>query len=344
MAACLINIFSLAYLADRVSEDTTDTIFATWGAALSETIPSPTFTILELHEELDQIKFTYLLALGFLNIAALVVLILFISKIALEPTRDAINAQRNFIGYTAHELRTPLSIARTNIEATLLSRETITKEECLTELAQTMNELDSLAGIINNLVTLNTLSNFVPSEYHHYDVHELIHEVTASFSETAAQKKVTMRTDSTPGLIVWANKNAIKQMIGNVVANAISYSNQGGNILVRAYPISQRYVRIMISDYGVGIAKDDLPYIFKPFYRSALIQNRKEGGSGLGLSIVRELVRLHLGRVSVQSAIGEGTTVTIDLPVFKHRAKNASDRSKQLSGHEVVYNFARGGE
>ncbi len=338
---CVANLISLAMLAHYVSEGTLDTIFSTWGTALVEEIPAPAFTILELQDEVERVQEHYFLIVGTLNVLAILLLWIATSKVALEPTRDAISAQQNFIAHTAHELRTPLSVARTNIEVTLLDAETIDKDTCVAELRGVLSELDALAGIINNLVMLNSITNFAPAEYHYHDLHEIAEEVVKSQQVFAARKSITLAVESTPDLLVWSNRNALKQMLGNIVGNAINFTPEGGTVLVRVHQLSPRYMRLTVKDSGIGIAKEELQYVFKPFYRSPAVQSRDDGGSGLGLAIVRELVRLHLGRISIQSELEKGTTVLIDLPIIKRRGRFTRSRDKTETAHSISFNYSR---
>lgn len=338
----ILNIGSLLLVTHYISEETLAAILDRWGVTLHQGVPSPSFTIIDLREELAFVQQYYFFAVGTIQLAVMAVLVFIVSKVVLEPIREAIGAQRNFIGYTAHELRTPLSIARTNIEATLLTKASNKPEDYVEELKRTMVELDTLAGIINNLVTLNALGNFEPAEYHHYDLTEILGEVARANADFAERKEVALDVESTPGLMVWANRNGLKQMIGNIVGNAINFSDPGKHVSVRAFQYSPQFVRLVVQDEGIGIAEDDLPYIFKPFYRSPAIQSNRDGGSGLGLAIVRELVRLHRGSISLASVKGEGTTVTVDLPVFRRRAMRTG-RARKDEQRRIGFDFSQGG-
>lgn len=336
----VLNIISLALVAYYVSNQTVDALFAMWGNSLAE-IPSPSFTVMALQEQLDSINSYYLFLIGSLNIFGILFLGILASKIGLEPTRDAINTQKNFIGHTAHELRTPIAIARTNIETTLLLEESVGKAECIEELQRTLVELDALADIINNLVMLNTLTNLEPAEYHNHDLNPIIEEVVDSLQEFISTKNIDFTVESSPNLIVWSNRNALKQMISNLVGNAINFTPEYGSVTVRAYRLSERYIRFQVIDTGIGIPKEELPYIFKPFYRASATQGREDGGSGLGLSIVRELVRLHMGRIGFQSEVGKGTEVTVDLPILRRRARITVDRHVPENVNMVTFNYSR---
>lgn len=340
---CAANIVSLAVMADLVGDATQEAIFERWGTALVTDVPAPSFTVLDLQEDIDDIERYYLALIGAINLLGVLFLGAVASRFAIEPTRDAISAQRNFIAHTAHELRTPLSIARTNIEVTLLDKENVTTEAYINELERTLTELDALAGIINNLVMLNTLTNLEAAEYHYHDLDEVVREVVESYREYVARKSLTLSVESAPGLLVWSNRNALKQMVGNLLGNAINFTNEHGAVTVRAFKFSSRHIRLMISDTGIGIAHEELAYIFKPFYRSPAADEQHESGSGLGLAIVRELVRLHSGRIRVQSVLGEGTSVTVDLPIVKRARVFSRDRKKETD-NTVTFNYSHGKE
>ncbi len=123
-----------------------------------------------------------------------------------------------------------------------------------------------------------------------------------------------------PGL-VWGNPSALEQIVTNIVKNAVSYTpkDANGSVTVIVRP-SQESVSLVVSDTGIGIAEEDLFHVFEPFYRADMSRVRriKKSGSGLGLTIVSELVRVHRGKIQVQSTLGKGTSVSIELPTSAH--------------------------
>ena len=135
------------------------------------------------------------------------------------------------------------------------------------------------------------------------------------------------------------------QIIMNVVKNAINYTPRGGRISVTVEQISTpgnglpAHVEIIVSDSGAGIARQDLFHIFEPFYRAEQSRNRSYGGSGLGLAIVSELVKLHHGKITVRSAVGRGTTVSISLPSATVPASDHSLRHRKILD-EVAVDFS----
>jgi signal transduction histidine kinase len=105
----------------------------------------------------------------------------------------------------------------------------------------------------------------------------------------------------------------LRQVLGNLVGNALRYTPRGGTIVLAARPHDGR-ARIVVSDSGPGIATEDLPHVFDRFYRSDAARARASGGSGLGLAIAQALVRAHQGTISVESEPGQGARFIVDLP------------------------------
>ncbi|MBQ9996728.1 MAG: ATP-binding protein, partial [Clostridia bacterium] len=121
---------------------------------------------------------------------------------------------------------------------------------------------------------------------------------------------------------ITADRQRIEQVILNILSNAIKYTPDGGKIDIKLTQLPKKFVRIEIADNGIGIPDDDIGHLFERFYRVEKSRTQDAGGTGLGLAIAKELVEAHGGRIAVKSALGEGTTVTIDLPVECKLEKN----------------------
>jgi len=126
---------------------------------------------------------------------------------------------------------------------------------------------------------------------------------------------VDLRVEVPEGLVLFADPEAARQVLTNLLDNALRYTPEGGRIIVRAAP-GNGGVSLQVSDTGSGIAREHLPRIFERFYRADPSRARSEGGTGLGLSIVRHLVESHGGRVTAESELGQGTTIRCWFPGF----------------------------
>ena len=121
---------------------------------------------------------------------------------------------------------------------------------------------------------------------------------------------------------VFADQQRFKQIVLNLVNNALRYTPDGGTIVLRAYEKNQWFV-FEVEDNGMGISAEDLPYIFQRFYRAEKSRDRATGGSGLGLAITKGYVEAHGGTIEVKSALGRGTTFTVQLPRYEEGAEEA---------------------
>lgn len=235
-----------------------------------------------------------------------------IAYIALKPTRNALASQKQFIGNVAHELRTPLAIIKTNIEVALLEGKLNPKLR--DTLIGNVDELDRTSDIINNLLSLNTLLNPERVEFSNINLGTVAEMAVAKLSALSKQKKITISVTKGEFLIVWGNSVALEQVAINLIKNAIIYTPLDGSIDVTVAPNYRGYIELRVRDNGVGIAREDLFHVFEPFYRADRSRSRAHGGSGLGLTIVSELVKLHRGKITMQSTEKHGTTALVSLP------------------------------
>lgn len=239
------------------------------------------------------------------------------ARFMLWPTRNTLHYQKLFISNVAHELRTPLSIIKTSAEVALLDEHM--PHDVRTTLHEIGHELDRISEIINNLLSLNSLTRPERMQLRNVDLGALIDSVVARYSPLARERSVEIVIKKDLYGIVWGNATALEQIIANLLKNAISYTQKGngGVVTVSMQPDYRGSVIFSVIDNGIGISQKDLVHIFEPFYRAdtSRVRDIRKGGSGLGLAIVNEIVRTHHGRITIQSARNQGTTVSVYLPI-----------------------------
>jgi signal transduction histidine kinase len=237
-----------------------------------------------------------------------------IARITLSPVRNALTAQKQFIGNIAHELRTPIAIIKTNTEIGLMENKLTADMKSM--MASNIEELDRISEIINNLLSLSALINPEKMVFRPLDLSALTQEVAEKFERLAevSGNRLTVHT-KTPAWII-GNATALTQVIGNLLKNAINYTPPNGAITVAVSINAHNQIELYIRDTGIGIARKDLDRIFEPFYRAEQSRTRSKGGSGLGLSIAAEMVKLHKGHIAIRSSLGRGTTVTVKIPAL----------------------------
>ena len=239
----------------------------------------------------------------------------FIARVALIPTHNALESQKQFIGNVAHELRTPLTIIRTNTEVALMKP--VLDDEVHRYLKSTIEEIDRISEIINNLLSLSASMRPERIEFGDVDLGVVLHSVMDKLRGLAQSKNLEFEARVSERRAVWGNETALEQIALNVLKNAILYTPRAGRVLVTIEPVYPNFIELTVHDSGIGIARSDLFRIFEPYYRTDPSRQRSAGGSGLGLTIVSELVKLHRGKITVRSGEGRGTTVSILLVAGK---------------------------
>jgi signal transduction histidine kinase len=167
---------------------------------------------------------------------------------------------------------------------------------------------------------LLTFSNLVHPEkikFGAVNMGDVIDTSVKKLEELVKKRGVQLTVDKISPNAVLGNVTALEQITINLIKNAIAYNREGGSVNVSVGPDYKGNIVLEVRDTGIGISQDDLIHIFEPFYRAERSRNRQSGSTGLGLTIVSELVKLHYGKISVSSYEKKGTTVTVLLPYNK---------------------------
>jgi two-component system sensor histidine kinase NblS len=233
-------------------------------------------------------------------------------------------AKSQFISNVSHELRTPLFNIKTYIETLHDYGEDLGLEE-RQEFLQTVNhETDRLTRLVNDVLDLSKLESGRNYHLDGVDLSQAIEQTLRTYQLNAKDKGIELLPEIPPNLpLVMGNYDLLLQVFGNLIGNALKFTEAGGRVVIRTYlldtkPNSQNQlpqVRIEIADTGIGIALEDQEAIFDRFFR---VENRVHTleGTGLGLSIVRNIVERHHSQVHLVSEVGVGTTFWFDLAVF----------------------------
>ena len=261
-----------------------------------------------------------------------------IQEQALDLARTAAEqadaSKTRFLATMSHELRTPLN-------AIIGFSEMIVQEDVLMidairrkEYAQLINDSGQhLLSVVNGILDMSKMEsgNFEISPEPFAPRAALINccNLLALKARENAIDLVTRAPDDLP--VMTGDPRAFKQIVLNLVANAIKFTERGGSVTVSAGVEGSRLV-LRVSDTGVGISADDLKRIGNPFFQAGKTYQRRHEGTGLGLSIVKSLVALHAGEINVQSRLDEGTTVTVALPLaFTPKAEQTSSNIATLT-------------
>jgi two-component system phosphate regulon sensor histidine kinase PhoR len=231
--------------------------------------------------------------------------------------RQAERLRQDFVANVSHELKTPLAVIKSSIE-TLVDGAAEEPESRQLFLQQIVREADRLEELIKDLLSLARIeSGHLRLEPQAIPLDRAISECLERHHPRAESKTLTLvekpPKDGPADVAVWADADALRQVLDNLVDNAIKYTPNGGRITVR-WSVAADTVSFEVEDTGVGIPAADLPRVFERFYRVDKARSRAVGGTGLGLAIVKHLVQAMKGQVRVHSTVGKGTTFRVTLP------------------------------
>ncbi len=230
-----------------------------------------------------------------------------------ERMNEAMLSQKRFLADASHEMRSPLTIMKGDIEIAL--RRERDKEEYIRVLESNLEEIDRLEFLVKDLMFLartdasELVLNMAPVE-----LSQVLDEVCSRLIPMAVAKGIKLECDSTCSgkAVVDADADRLIQLFVNIIENALRYTSEGGAVRVLLQSIAGVY-KVVVSDTGIGIPEDELERIFDRFYRVDKARARASGGSGLGLCICKWIVEAHDGEISIKSREGEGTQVTVML-------------------------------
>jgi len=218
-----------------------------------------------------------------------------------------------FTADASHELRTPLTILRGELEAAV--EQSQPAPELRETIGSALEETERLSRIVESLMAISRLdAGEARMELDTLDLSELAATTTEQMRLLAEDKNIALRCESDKQVSVEGDRARLKQVIVNLVDNAIKYTPAGGHVGVKVGGSNGSAV-LEVSDNGVGIPPEALPHIFERFYRADKARSRQMGGAGLGLSIIKAIVTAHGGQVRVESVEGEGSRFLIELPI-----------------------------
>jgi heavy metal sensor kinase len=228
---------------------------------------------------------------------------------------DAIQTSKQFVADASHELRTPLTVLRGELES--LAQDALLKAQTRESLGSLLEEVDRLTEVVESLLALSKLdAGEAISERVRFDLAELVSTTAEQMSLLAEDKQIRVECDAAPDVFVEGDRSRMKQVVVNLLDNAIKYTQNGGNVLLRIARDGDTAV-LEVVDNGIGIPTEALPHMFKRFFRVDDSRSRDQGGAGLGLSIVESICAAQGAEVDVTSRPGSGSCFRVRQPLAR---------------------------
>ena len=222
--------------------------------------------------------------------------------------------RQEFVANVSHELRTPLSLIKSAAETLIDGGKD--EPESLTRFLQIIDKhANRLTLLIDDLLMLSTLdSGNIRLALQSVSLAVAVQEVADDLRGRAHTRGVTIKNQVEPALIVQADPDRLRQVISNLIDNAIKYGRIEGEVVISARALDSRRIEVSVQDDGPGIPAEACARIFERFFRGDKARSREQGGTGLGLAIVKHVVQAHGGEVRVESAPGAGARFSFTLP------------------------------
>ncbi len=229
----------------------------------------------------------------------------------IERIDNAFKSQKRFIANASHEIKTPLTVIQTELE---ILEKKLRDGDSQESVKNALSEIENLTKLTNSLLTIVKLdASQSRLNLSKIRIDELLADCVQTMNKAAMNKDIRINLSIEDAFEIEADNEKLKSVFLNLIDNAIKYSFPNSTILVRLEEILNDQTKIIIENSGPGILPQDIPYIFNRFYRSN--DTRAEiNGSGLGLAIAKEIIELHLGKITVESKTGEKTIFSVFLP------------------------------
>ncbi|MBR0061670.1 MAG: sensor histidine kinase [Selenomonadaceae bacterium] len=261
-------------------------------------------------------KATYAqVVLGFIALLIASAIGYYMAGKAFLPLKEAYDKQKQFAADASHELRTPLAVLMSSAEL-LLADPSIQNPFLRQVLEDVKSEVKKMTNLVSELLMVaRSDNNALKVKIQRLDLSEILQQVVRTMIPIAEKKNIRLMGENFVKTPINADEQKIKQLAIILVDNAIKYTPEGGSVLVELESVDAKRVTFSVMDSGIGIAAEDLDKVFERFYRVDKARSREMGGNGLGLAIASEIVKLHEGKISVASKLGEGTKFTVELKV-----------------------------
>jgi heavy metal sensor kinase len=232
----------------------------------------------------------------------------------LERLDAAFNEMRQFSADASHELQTPLTILKGEIEVALRSPRTPEEYRCTLESA--LEEINRIARLVEGLLLLARAdAGVLRMDNREVNLTQLLSEVYDQTRILAEAKNLNLSLDPLQSLWVQGDPELLRRLLLNLVDNGIKYTPPGGQVTL-SLQREGKWASLKVRDTGIGLSPEEQNQIFKRFYRSAEARSRGEGGAGLGLCIARSIAEAHGGKIQVESTSGQGSTFSVLLPLL----------------------------
>ncbi len=234
---------------------------------------------------------------------------------SLKPILRSFEQLKQFTSDASHELRSPLTAIRASI-AVMQSHPERVHPADVEKLKAIASASAQMSQLVDDLLLLARMDRQVPDRaaWRHIALDEILEDLVDLYSDRAGEANISLKSQLIPNLEVYADASQLFRLFTNLLSNALQYTPSGGTVTV-SLQRSRTHALIRIEDTGIGIASDQLPYIFDRFWRADQARSQHQAGSGLGLAIAKTIAQSHGGDITVHSQLGQGSCFQVKIPL-----------------------------
>jgi len=259
-------------------------------------------------------------------------------RIALKVAEEANNIKTQFLANISHELKTPINVIVSALQMTNIVIEDIEILDIKKKLYKYNGMMKQnsyrLIRLINNLIDITKIdSGFMNMQMGNVDIIKIVEDITLSVASFVESKKIELIFDTdVEEKIIACDQDKIEAIMFNLLSNAVKFTNENGKIIVNMFD-GEDYIVISVKDTGIGIAEENKEKIFKRFLQLDDISHRNSEGSGIGLSLVKSLIEMLGGKITVESSYGQGSNFIVKLP------NTTTDGCKEIRENNISNNY-----
>lgn len=264
------------------------------------------------------------IALGLVGIGGL-----WLTEYSLKPVEQSFLRLKQFTADASHELRTPLTVIKTSVDVMMNHPERIHPKDAK-KLAAISSATAQMNRLVEDLLFLARTDTSVPTarrEWTRVALDEVLEDLVDFLEPSAQAKGITLLAQNIVPMTLDGDAMQLARLFSNLLRNAVLYTPAGGTVTLSVARANQVPI-ISVKDTGIGISKEQIPYIFNRFYRVDKARARRQGGLGLGLAIAQSIAQLHKGKITIQSQVGVGSCFRVHLPTVQMGNVKASSNAR----------------
>jgi len=249
---------------------------------------------------------------GFVALSLTAIGGMWLTRQALEPVESSFGQLKQFTADASHELRSPLTVVKTSVEAMLMLNQPLDAKK-VTAITSATNQMTRLVEDLLFLARTDAVTGTVTFERIPIPLDEVLQDLVELLEPQIQAKEITLKTHWLTGVSVAGDASQLTRLFDNLLENALHYTLPGGTVVLSMSSLN-RSVIVSVEDTGIGIAPEHLPKVFHRFWRTDKARSRREGGLGLGLAIAQAIAQRHSGEITVSSQVGIGSCFRVHLP------------------------------